>query len=81
MPRRHQAADSTFHHDINEAMFKALAEACGALHVIDQGDREVIATRILDLALNGVTDSSALRARVLLEARPRKGSLQLRRAG
>jgi hypothetical protein len=69
MPNRTQAVDSTFGHDTNEAMFKALTEACGALHATDRGDREVIATRILDLALSGVKDSATLRTRVLRDAR------------
>ena len=74
MPRRGQTADSTFAPDIN-AICKALTETCAALQANDRSDREVIAARILDLALSGVTDSSALRARVLMEARPRNGSV------
>jgi hypothetical protein len=73
MPSGH-TADSTFAPDV-DAIFKALTETCAALQAKERGDREVIAARILDLALSGVTDSSALRARVLLEARPRNGSV------
>jgi hypothetical protein len=69
MPSRPQSADSTFGHDINEAMFKALTETCAALHAKKRGDREVIAARILDLALSGVKDSATLRTRVLRDAR------------
>jgi hypothetical protein len=69
MPSRPQSADSTFGHDINEAMFKALTETCGALQANDRSDREVIAARILDLALSGVKDSATLRTRVLRDAR------------
>jgi hypothetical protein len=52
-------------------MSKAFEEACAALHVFagDQRGREVIATRIIDLARNGVIDAAALRDRVMLESR------------
>jgi hypothetical protein len=53
------------------AMSKAFEEACSALRVFD-GDargREIVATRIIDLARGGVIEANALRDRVLLEAR------------
>ena len=52
-------------------MSRALQEACTALNIFDADayERQVIATRIIDLAGTGVIDARALRDRVLLEAR------------
>lgn len=52
-------------------MSQAFDEACNALHIFagDEHGRQVIATRIIDLARTGVVDAEALRDRVLLEAR------------
>jgi len=54
-----------------EAMSKAFEEACIALQVFvgDEKGREIIATRIIDLASNGLIDPTALRDRVIAEAR------------
>jgi hypothetical protein len=54
-----------------EAMSKAFEEACRALQVFagDEKGREIVATRIIDLAHNGLTDPKALRDRVIAEAR------------
>ena len=55
-----------------EAMSKALEEACIALQVSagDEKGREIIATRIVDLARSGgLIDPTALRDRVIAEAR------------
>jgi len=54
-----------------EAMSKAFEEACNALQVYagDEKGREIIATRIIDLARGGVVDAAALRDRVVAEAR------------
>ena len=53
-----------------EAMSKAFEEACIALQVFagDEKGREIIATRIIDLARNGLIDPTALRDRVIAEA-------------
>lgn len=52
------------------AMSRALEEACKALHIDGQTqDRETIATRIIDLARNGIVDADALRDRVISEAK------------
>ena len=52
------------------AMGRAFDETCAALHIFagDQRGREAIATRIIDLARNGVIDATLLRDRVLQEA-------------
>jgi hypothetical protein len=54
-----------------EAMSKAFEEACNALHVFagDEKGREIIASRIIDLARGGLVDAAALRDRVVAEAR------------
>jgi hypothetical protein len=50
---------------------KAFEEACSALQVYagDEKGREIIATRIIDLARSGLIDPTALRDRVISEAR------------
>jgi hypothetical protein len=49
-------------------MSESLEDACKALHIDGQAqDREAIATRIIDLARNGVFDRKALRERVIAE--------------
>jgi hypothetical protein len=52
-------------------MSRAFEEACKNLHVFagDQRGREIIATRVIDLARTGVIDATALRDRVMAEAR------------
>ena len=52
-------------------MSQAFQDACNALHIFagDQHGRQVIATRIVDLARAGVVDARTLRDRVLMEAR------------
>ena len=54
-----------------EAMSKAFEEACTALQVYagDEKGREIIATRIIDLARGGLIDPTALRDRVIAEVR------------
>ena len=52
------------------AMSQALEKACKALHIDDPiSDREVVATRIIDLARNGVIDAKALSERVIAEVK------------
>jgi len=53
------------------AMSQAFQEACNALRIFagDERGREIVATRIIDLARSGVVDPHVLRDRVLLEAR------------
>ena len=51
-------------------MSKAFVETCAELHVFagDKFGRELVATRIIDLARSGVFDAKTLRDRVLLES-------------
>ncbi len=53
------------------AMSRAFDEVCRALAVaeVNKRERDVIATRIIDLARRGETDADRLRDRVLREAR------------
>ena len=71
MPIRHYLDDNTvFEPDAIKAMSEALEQACTALHVNGHAyDREVIATRIIDLARRGVTDAKVLGERVIAEAK------------
>ena len=67
---RHIPDQTAFDPVAIEAMAKALEEACAALHIFagDEAGRSVIATRVVDLARNGVIEADALRDRVLAEA-------------
>jgi hypothetical protein len=69
--RRHLTHKTAFGPVTVEAMSNAFDEACIALRVYagDEKGREIIATRIIDLARNGLTDATALRNRVIAEAR------------
>jgi hypothetical protein len=68
--RRYLADHAAFEPEAITAMSNALEDACQALHINGQAhDREVIATRIIDLARNGVIDAKALSKRVISEAR------------
>jgi hypothetical protein len=68
--RRYLEDNAAFEPDAIKAMSEALERACAALHVDGQmHDREVIATRIIDLARNGVIDAGALSERVVAEVR------------
>ena len=71
MPIRKYLNDhASFEPEAIDAMSQALEDACRALHVDGQiHDREVIATRIIDLARTGVIDAKALAARVVAEAK------------
>jgi hypothetical protein len=72
MPIRKHLTDKTaFGPAAIEAMSQAFEEACIALQVFagDEKGREIIATRIVDLARNGLIDPTALRDRVIAEAR------------
>ena len=72
MPFRKHLTDKTaFGPAAIEAMSKAFEEACIALQVSagDEKGREIIATRIIDLARGGVVDAAELRDRVVAEAR------------
>jgi hypothetical protein len=72
--RKHLTDKSAFGPAAIEAMSKAFEEACIALQVYagDEKGREIIATRIIDLARGGVVDAAALRDRVVAEARLRQ---------
>ena len=69
MPIRDYLPDqAVFEPDAIKAMSEALERACAALHVNGQlHDREVIATRIIDLARNGIIDAEVLSERVIAE--------------
>jgi len=72
MPIRKHLTDKTAFGPVAiEAMSKAFEEACIALQVYagDEKGREIIATRIIDLARSGLIDPVALRDRVIAEAR------------
>jgi hypothetical protein len=69
--RKHLTDKTAFGPVAIEAMSKAFEEACIALQVYagDEKGREIIATRIIDLARGGLIDATALRDRVIAEAR------------
>jgi hypothetical protein len=69
--RKHLTNQTAFGPAAVEAMSKAFEDACNALQVFagDEKGREIVATRIIDLARNGLTDPRALRDRVIAEAR------------
>jgi hypothetical protein len=61
--------DDAFGPDVLRAMSTALEEVCRMLKVDrDQGAREVVAVRIIELARRGECDPERLRDRVLREA-------------
>ena len=69
--RMHLSEPAAFEPEAIAAMSAALEQACASLHVFagDQRGREIIAARIIDLARTGVIDATALRDRVVAEAR------------
>lgn len=69
--RKHLPDQSSFEPEAVTAMSSAFEQACASLQVFagDQRGREIIATRIIDLARNGVIDAAALRDRVVAEGR------------
>ena len=69
--RKHLSDKMAFSPAAIEVMSKAFEEACIALQVYagDEKGREIIATRIIDLARSGLVDPTALRDRVIAEAR------------
>ena len=72
MPIRKHLTDKTAFGPVAiEAMSKAFEEACIALQVgaSDEKGREIVAARIIDLARAGLIDPTALRDRVIAEAR------------
>jgi hypothetical protein len=71
MPIRKHLIDKTAFGPVAiAAMSKAFEEACIALQVSadDEKGREIIATRIIDLARNGLVEPAALRDRIVSEA-------------
>ena len=69
--RKHLAEKCAFEPEAIMAMSTAFDEVCAALRVFarDERGREIIATRIVDLARNGVIDAKTLSDRVIAEAR------------
>jgi hypothetical protein len=72
MPIRGYISDghAAFEPEAIEAMSHALETTCKALQITPAHNRErkVIAERIIDLARNGLTDTTALSNRVIAEA-------------
>jgi hypothetical protein len=67
--RQYLRDDAAFEPEAIQAMSDALERTCAALHVNGHAvDRDIIATRIIDLARNGVIDAKALSDRVIDEA-------------
>ena len=60
-----------FDPEVVSAMSKAFADTCNALKIFagDQRGREVVATRIIEIARSGVVDPAAIHSRVMAEAR------------
>jgi len=71
MPIRAYLEDhAAFEPEAIDAMSKALEEACNILHIDGEiSDREVVATRIIELSRSGVIDAKALSERVIAEVR------------
>ena len=69
--RPHLPESNTFEPEAVAAMSWAFEQACAALHVFagDRNGREIVATRIIDLARLGIVDANTLRDRVLAESR------------
>ena len=61
--RKHLTDKTSFGPDTIEKMSKAFEEACIALQVVagDEKGREIVATRIIDLARNGLVDPKLAR--------------------
>jgi hypothetical protein len=64
-------SQNVFEPEALRVMAQAFQDACNALHIFagDERGRQVIATRIIDLAGSGLLEAKALRDRVLSEAR------------
>ncbi len=68
--RAYFSEHAVFEPETVAAMSVALEEACKALHIDGQiQDREIIATRIIDLARGGMVDAAALSGRVIDETK------------
>ncbi len=68
--RAHLPEATTFEPTAITAMSRAFEDVCSTLHVFagDTRGREIIATRIIDLARRGIVDADTLRDRVLFES-------------
>ena len=69
--RQHLPERAAFEPAAIAAMSQAFEETCAALHVFagDSRGRDIVATRVIDLARDGLLDARALRDRVIAEAR------------
>ena len=69
--RTHITSQAAFEPEAIQAMSTAFELACADLHVFaaDLKGREIIATRIIDLARIGVVDAAVLHQRVVAESR------------
>ena len=68
--RPHLPLQSVFEPEDIHAMATAFELACADLHIFPQDElnRDIVATRIIDLARTGVMDAAALHRRVVAEA-------------
>jgi hypothetical protein len=71
MFRPYMEGAAAFDPEALDAMSRAFSQTCNALQIFagDAHGREVIATRIVELARRGLLDANALRDRVVMEAR------------
>jgi hypothetical protein len=69
--RQHLVDQNSFEPETIEAMSTAFALACADLKVFagDDHGREIIATRIIELARNGLTDPRAVCERIARESK------------
>lgn len=68
--RRYLQSDAVFEPEVIAAMSEALERVCATFQINGQGpDREIIATRIIDLARSGVLDANVLADRVVAESK------------
>jgi hypothetical protein len=67
----HLDSQNVFEPEALSVMSQAFQDTCNALHIFagDEHGRQVIATRIINLAGSGLLEAKALRDRVLSEAR------------
>jgi hypothetical protein len=67
----HLDSQNVFEPEALSVMSQAFQDACNALQIFagDEHGRQVIATRIINLAGSGLLEAKALRDRVLSEAR------------
>jgi hypothetical protein len=67
----HFGDNSAFEPETIQSMARAFEQTCIALRVFqgDENGRQIVATRIIDLARRGVVDAAVLRDRIIQESR------------